>query len=70
MKKSALLLLLCAFTANVQAQILDSLRLGSSQVTYEIIAPSKFEDFGATVYGDQLLFVSSRGTSLFSKKYD
>jgi outer membrane protein OmpA-like peptidoglycan-associated protein len=52
------------------AQILDSLQQGAQSVTYEIIAASEYEDFGANVYGNQLLYVSSRGTSLFSDKYD
>lgn len=53
-----------------EAQILDSLQQGAQSVTYEIIAASEYEDFGANVYGNQLLYVSSRGTSLFSDKYD
>ena len=52
------------------AQILDSLQQGAGSVTYEIIAASEYEDFGASSYGNQLLYVSSRGTSLFSDKYD
>lgn len=52
------------------AQILDSLQQGARSVTYEIIAASEYEDFGASSYGNQLLYVSSRGTSLFSDKYD
>ena len=52
------------------AQILDSLQQGAQSVTYEIIAASEYEDFGANAYGNQLLYVSSRGTSLFSDKYD
>ena len=70
MKKLILSLLALGVGTAIQAQILDSLRLGAQSVQYEIIAPSNYEDFSATPYGDQLLFVSSRETSLFSKKYD
>src|SRR6056300_1219827 len=70
MKKLILSLVALGIGTAVQAQILDSLRMGAQSVQYEIIAPSNYEDFSATPYGDQLLFVSSRETSLFSKKYD
>lgn len=51
------------------AQIMDSLNVGARSITYEIIAASKFEDFGANKYGNKLLYVSSRETSVFSNKY-
>jgi outer membrane protein OmpA-like peptidoglycan-associated protein len=70
MKKLILSLLALGIGTAVQAQILDSLRMGAQSVQYEIIAPSNYEDFSATPYGEQLLFVSSRETGLFSKKYD
>jgi len=70
MKKIAVLLLAVLGTASLSAQILDSLCLGAQSVHYEVIAPSTYEDFSAAQYGKQLLFVSSRETSLFSKKYD
>ena len=51
-------------------QILDSLRIGASSVQYKVIAASAYEDFGATNYNGDLLFVSSRGTNLLSAKYE
>ena len=49
-------------------QILDSLQAGAASVQYQVLAPSIYEDFSAAPYGDKLLFVSSRETSLFSKR--
>ena len=70
MKKITVLLLAVLATNTLSAQILDSLRVGAKSINYEVIAASGYEDFAAAPYGDQLLFVSSRETGLFSKKYD
>ena len=70
MKKITVLLLAVLATNTLSAQILDSLRAGAKSINYEVIAASGYEDFAAAPYGDQLLFVSSRETGLFSKKYD
>lgn len=70
MKKLALLFVALGVSVFSHAQILDSLGLGAASVKFEIIAPSNYEDFSASLYGEKLLFVSSRETSLFSKKYD
>lgn len=70
MKKITVLLLAVLATNTLSAQILDSLRAGATSINYEVIAASGYEDFAAAPYGDQLLFVSSRETGLFSKKYD
>lgn len=59
-----------AFVLPVSGQIFDSLRVGASSVQYKVIAASAYEDFGATNYLGDLLFVSSRGTNLLSSKYD
>ena len=70
MKKITVLLLAVLATNTLSAQILDSLRAGAKSINYEVIAASGYEDFASAPYGDQLLFVSSRETGLFSKKYD
>ena len=70
MKKQFFVLLLLASFPKVHGQILDSIEAGSSSIEFGVIAPSKYEDFSATNYGNQLLFVSSRETKLFSKKDD
>ena len=70
MKRQFFVLLLLASFPKVHGQILDSIEAGSSSIEFSVIAPSKYEDFSATNYGNQLLFVSSRETKLFSKKDD
>ena len=42
----------------------------SDSVFFETISSTSFEDFGATLYSGKLLFVSSRETNLFSKKFE
>lgn len=69
MKKFVLSLFTLGVAITSQAQILDSLIGEAQSVQYEILAQSEFEDFSASKYGDQLLFVSSRETKLFSRKF-
>lgn len=69
MKKLFILsIALIGLSSMSNAQILDSLQAGAASVQYQVVAPSNFEDFSATPYGQNLLFVSSRETSLFSKR--
>ena len=68
MKKLLILsLALLGLSSTSNGQILDSLQAGAASVQYQVLAPSKYEDFSAALYGDKLLFVSSRETNLFSK---
>ena len=59
---------LLGLSSTSNGQILDSLQAGAASVQYQVLAPSNYEDFSAAPYGDKLLFVSSRETSLFSKR--
>lgn len=59
---------LLGLSSTSNGQILDSLQAGAASVQFQVLAPSNYEDFSAAPYGDQLLFVSSRETSLFSKR--
>ena len=69
MKKLFILsIALIGLSSTSNGQILDSLQAGAASVQYQVLAPSNYEDFSAVPYGDQLLFVSSRETSLFSKR--
>jgi outer membrane protein OmpA-like peptidoglycan-associated protein len=69
MKKLFILsIALIGLSSTSNGQILDSLQAGAASVQYQVLAPSNDEDFSAVPYGDQLLFVSSRETSLFSKR--
>ena len=69
MKKLLILsLALLGLSSTSNGQILDSLQAGAASVQYQVLAPSNYEDFSAALYGDKLLFVSSRETSLFSKR--
>src|SRR6056300_560750 len=70
MKRSiifSLIYLLPLITWGQNADSTDQTDLG---ITYEVLASSQYEDFGANLYGDKLIYVSSRGTKLFSDKYD
>ena len=69
MKKLFILsIALIGLSSTSNGQILDSLQAGAASVQYQVLAPSNYEDFSAAPYGDKLLFVSSRETSLFSKR--
>jgi outer membrane protein OmpA-like peptidoglycan-associated protein len=69
MKKLFILsIALIGLSSTTNGQILDSLQAGAASVQYQVLAPSNYEDFSAVPYGDKLLFVSSRETSLFSKR--
>ena len=59
---------LLGLSSTSNGQILDSLQVGAASVQFQVLAPSNYEDFSAAPYGDKLLFVSSRETSLFSKR--
>jgi outer membrane protein OmpA-like peptidoglycan-associated protein len=59
---------LLGLSSTSNGQILDSLQAGAGSVQFQVLAPSNYEDFSAAPYGDKLLFVSSRETSLFSKR--
>jgi outer membrane protein OmpA-like peptidoglycan-associated protein len=69
MKKLFILsIALLGLSSTSNGQILDSLQAGAASVQYQVLAPSNYEDFSAAPYGEKLLFVSSRETSLFSKR--
>ena len=69
MKKLFILgIALLGLSSTSNGQILDSLQAGAASVQYRILAPSNYEDFSPVPYGDKILFVSSRETSLFSKR--
>lgn len=52
------------------AQVTDNNKWTSDTLVIEKITFSDFEDFGANHYSDELLFVSSMETKLFSKKHN
>jgi len=69
MKKLLILsLALLGLSSTSNGQILDSLQAGAASVQYRILAPSNYEDFSPVPYGDKILFVSSRETSLFKER--
>lgn len=68
MKKSITTFLAIVVLANANAQIIDSLKVGSQAINYEILAPSVYEDFSAAPFGQKLLFVSSRPIDLALRK--
>ena len=69
MKKSlTTFLAVIVILANANAQILESLKSGSEAIQYEILAPSEYEDFSATPFGQKLLFVSSRPVDVALRK--
>jgi len=70
MKRSIIFSLIYLLPFITWGQNADSTDQTDSGITYEVLASSQYEDFGANLYGDKLIYVSSRGTKLFSDKYD